>query len=62
LGCVVCCRLVAGRVLEIRLFLSMVPFDAEEPIFIVESRGHKFVVNLTKDLHLVWIDDYLHLP
>jgi len=28
----------------------------------VENRGHKFVVNLTKDLHLVWIDDYLHLP
>jgi protein tyrosine/serine phosphatase len=50
------------RAPEIRLFLSSVPFDAEEPLFVIETGGHKFIINLDKDLHLLWIDDYLHLP
>lgn len=49
------------KMAEIRLFLTMIPFAAEEPLFAVESKNHRFIVNMDKDLHILWIDDYLHL-
>ena len=49
------------RLAEIRLFLATIPFPAEEPLFAIESKNHKFIVNLDKDLQIHWIDDYLHL-
>src|SRR5262249_19169765 len=50
------------RLAELRLYVSMPPIPAEEPMFVVESGAHRFIVSLDDQLRIVWIDDYLHLP
>jgi hypothetical protein len=43
---------------EISLFWAMIPFDMEEPLFIVEAAGHKLVASFGQDGRTVtWIDD-----
>jgi hypothetical protein len=46
---------------ELKLFASMLPFPPEEPLFVVESGGHKFVVRLDDKVRIAWIDDYQHI-
>jgi len=50
------------RLPELRLFMSMLPFPAQEPLFAIETGGHRFIFNLDDKLRVFWIDDYLHLP
>ena len=50
------------RLPELRLFMSMLPFPAQEPLFAVETGGHRFIFNLDDKLRVFWIDDYLQLP
>jgi hypothetical protein len=50
------------RITEARLLASMSPFPLKEPLFVVETGAHKFVVRFDDHLRIDWIDDYLHLP
>lgn len=43
---------------ELTYYWSVISFDIEEPLFIVETNKHKYILNLTpKDLKLFWIDE-----
>ncbi len=48
---------------EIEIFWAMIPFDIQEPLFILESENHKVLVAFTdpEDLKIMWIDDYQEL-
>ena len=54
---------------ELRVFWSLISFDITEPIFIMESKKHKFVVLFMspipdkphEKLKIMWIDDFEHL-
>jgi hypothetical protein len=50
------------RMAELRLFAAMSPFPPQEPLFVVETGAHRFIVSLDDHLRIGWIDDYLHLP
>jgi hypothetical protein len=44
---------------ELEVYWAMIPYDIEEPIFIVESAQHKILLNFVEpDLQVLWIDDY----
>jgi hypothetical protein len=43
---------------ELQLFASMLPFAPQEPLFVVETGKHKFVVRMDDKLRIAWIDDY----
>lgn len=36
----------------------LVPYDLEEPIFVIESRTTSFLVNLDNDNKIYWIDAF----
>lgn len=43
---------------ELRYYWSVISFDIEEPIFIVECNSHTYILNLVKtDLKLMWLDE-----
>jgi len=43
---------------ELRYYWSVISFDIEEPIFIVECNSHNYILNLVKsDLKLMWLDE-----
>ncbi|MGB5137922.1 MAG: hypothetical protein WBP29_05270 [Candidatus Zixiibacteriota bacterium] len=48
---------------ELTAFWVMIPFDIEEPIFILESDEHKIRVAFTsaEKLKIMWIDDFQNL-
>jgi hypothetical protein len=47
---------------ELRLYAAQLPFPVAEPLFVVETAGHKFVVTMSDKLQILAIDDYRHLP
>jgi len=42
---------------ELNLYWAFISFDIEEPVFVIESRSHLFLVDFYKD-HILQIDDY----
>jgi hypothetical protein len=48
---------------ELRIYWAMIPYDIEEPIFIVESKGATILVDFVvkEDARISWIDDYRHI-
>lgn len=43
---------------ELIYYWSVISFDIEEPLFIIESKGHNYILNLLKkDLKLMWLDE-----
>jgi hypothetical protein len=45
---------------ELAMYWSMIPYDIEEPIFVLVSKNHKFLVDFS-DSDVLHIDDYQHL-
>ena len=43
---------------ELSALWSLVPFDLEEPIFVVEFGPRHLLTILDKDMRLTWIDDF----
>ena len=45
---------------ELKLYWAMIPFDITEPLFIIESKNQKILVNFVtqKALKIMWIDDF----
>ncbi|MFQ6599368.1 hypothetical protein [Flavobacterium sp. C3NV] len=42
---------------ELKYYWSVISFDIEEPLLIVESKGNNYILNLLKkDLKLLWLD------
>ncbi len=48
---------------ELRIFWAMIPFDIQEPLFILESAKHKLLVVFASPdkLRIIWIDDYQNM-
>jgi len=48
---------------ELRIYWAMIPYDIEEPIFIVESKEATILVDFVGkgDARIGWIDDYRHI-
>ena len=43
---------------ELRYYWSVISFDIEEPLLIVETKEHNYILNLLKkDLKLLWLDE-----
>jgi hypothetical protein len=44
---------------ELRIYWAMVPYDIEEPIFILETKAHTFIIDFIagKD-KIFWVDDF----
>jgi len=43
---------------ELRYYWSVISFDIEEPLLIVETQNHNYILNLLKnDLKLLWLDE-----
>lgn len=43
---------------ELLYYWSVINFDIEEPLLIVENKEHRYIMNLTaKDLKLLWLDE-----
>jgi hypothetical protein len=43
---------------ELAYYWSVISFDIEEPLLIVETAGHRYILNLSpKDLALIWLDE-----
>lgn len=44
--------------LELQYYWSVISFDIEEPLLIVETKNHNYILNLLKkDLKLMWLDE-----
>jgi len=44
---------------ELRIYWAMIPYDIEEPVFILQTKSAKILLQLTKSkLELAWMDDY----
>ncbi len=45
---------------ELRIYWAMIPWDIDEPIFIVESKVATILVNfgVSENVTIIWIDDY----
>ncbi|MTH14077.1 hypothetical protein [Flavobacterium sp. LC2016-01] len=54
--------------LELAYYWSVISFDIEEPLLIVETKEHNYILNLLKkDLKLLWLDEapktnYIRVP
>jgi hypothetical protein len=45
---------------EIRYYWSVIFYDIEEPVFALENRNHKILIQLTSDkFKIFWIDELL---
>ena len=42
---------------EMRLYWGMITYDISEPIFIIESKSHNFLIDFQED-KVMWIDDF----
>ncbi len=43
---------------ELQYYWSIISFDIDEPLVIVETKGHKYILNiLKKGLKLMWLDE-----
>ena len=43
---------------ELKYYWSVISFDIEEPLIIIETKEHNYILNLSpKDLKLVWLDE-----
>jgi len=43
---------------ELKYYWSIISFDIEEPLFILETQKHNYILNLSKnDLKLFWLDE-----
>lgn len=43
---------------ELKYYWSVISFDIDEPLLIVETKEHKYILNLLKkDLKLLWLDE-----
>jgi hypothetical protein len=43
---------------ELNYYWSVISFDIDEPLLIIETKGHNYIVNLLKsDLKLLWLDE-----
>ncbi|WP_316632911.1 hypothetical protein [uncultured Flavobacterium sp.] len=43
---------------ELKYYWSVISFDIEEPLLIIESKEHNYILNLLKkDLKLLWLDE-----
>lgn len=43
---------------ELAYYWSVISFDIDEPLLIVETKAHNYILNLSpKDLKLVWLDE-----
>lgn len=43
---------------ELKYYWSVISFDIDEPLLIVETKTHKYILNLLKDnLKLMWLDE-----
>lgn len=43
---------------ELRYYWSVISFDIDEPLLIVETKNHNYILNvLKKDLKLMWLDE-----
>lgn len=44
--------------LELRYYWTVISFDIDEPLLIVETKNHTYILDLTKDdLKLMWLDE-----
>lgn len=44
---------------ELKYYWATISFDIEEPLFILETEQHKYILNfLKKSMKLLWIDEY----
>jgi hypothetical protein len=44
--------------LELQYYWSVISFDIEEPLLIIETKNHNYILNiLKKDLKLMWLDE-----
>lgn len=43
---------------ELSYYWSVISFDIEEPLLIVETKQHKYILNFDKKLKLLWLDEY----
>lgn len=47
-----------ANVNELKYYWSVISFDIEEPLLIVETQNHNYILNLLKkDLKLLWLDE-----
>lgn len=43
---------------ELQYYWSIISFDIDEPLLIVETKDHKYILNILKDsLKLMWLDE-----
>ena len=43
---------------EIDYYWTVISFDIEEPLLVVETNNHRYILNLSpKDLKLLWLDE-----
>lgn len=51
-------KLRKATVEELKYYWSVISFDIEEPLIIVETAGHNYILNISpKDFMLVWFDE-----
>ncbi|HET6248224.1 MAG TPA: hypothetical protein VFE47_11045 [Tepidisphaeraceae bacterium] len=48
---------------ELEIYWAMISFDIAEPVFMVENKNHKNLVQFTspEKMRVMWIDDYQHV-
>jgi hypothetical protein len=48
---------------ELKIYWAMISFDISEPVFVVEGKRHRILVQFTSpdDLRVMWIDDLANL-
>ncbi len=43
---------------ELKYYWSIISFDIDEPLFILETKDHKYILNILKDtMKLMWLDE-----
>jgi hypothetical protein len=44
---------------ELKYYWSVISFDIEEPIFVMQTQQRRYIVNISpKTLKLIWLDEY----
>ena len=41
---------------EISYYWATIPFDIQEPLFVIDTGKHQFIANLPDDVKMLWID------
>ena len=43
---------------ELQYYWAIISFDIDEPLLIVETKDHKYILNILKDsMKLMWLDE-----